>query len=364
MEKRINKKELIYTFFRALLGFIYMQLVFFGYIGNVSTRFETALMVMSATLLLIFVSLLMPDTSKAGRWSLFVIDVLLVGFGFFFLGGINGYFVILLPLLAVSAGPRFGTNTSLALAVVIGLILVVMGYIASGGDAGWAPLYRAGFWAVVTFLGWLLHLHLTGATQEQKYRIMYLDISQENEKNMERIATLEKKMQSHTIVDPVTGLKNFRYFRARIEEEIARARRHKYDFSLCHIEIERKKEFLELYSEEDWRRLVARVAEKMRDLVRDTDLLGRYSDNQFLALFPQANSRQSLIPTMRIKKTIEEAELPPDKRFTLQLGFGISCFPDDVEEVGGLLSLASAALKKSKERGAGKVTLAVSLFRK
>lgn len=364
MEARINKSELVYTLFRALLGFLYMQMIFFGYVGDVSTRLESALAVMALTILMVAMSLLMPEESDAGRWGLFGLDVFLVGFGFFLIGGLDGFFVVLLPLLAVSAGPRFGSSVSLIVSIVTGLLLIIMGFMASGGEAGWSPLYRAGFWTAVTFLGWLAHLHLSSASEEQKYRVMYLDTSQQNEKNLEKIALLEKKMQSHTIVDPVTGLKNFRYFRARIDEEIARAKRHRYAFSLCHVEIENMQEFLDLYSQEDWQRMVARVAGKMRDMVRDTDLLGRYSENQFLALFPQADSTQSLIPAMRIKKSVEEADLPPDKRFSLTLGFGISSFPDDVEEVGGLLSLASAALKKSKERGNGKVTLAVSLFRK
>ncbi|HOX29023.1 MAG TPA: diguanylate cyclase, partial [bacterium] len=154
------------------------------------------------------------------------------------------------------------------------------------------------------------------------------------------------------------------YFRSRIEEEIARAKRKNYVFTLVLMEIVGMDEFVEMYGEPERRKALMKIAGMINEIFRTTDLLGRHGDNQFLMMLPETDDRSSVIPIMRLKKLLTSAGFGPDKRFNFDVNFGVSCYPKDVTEVGGLLSLASASLKRSTQKGTGMITLASSLFRK
>jgi len=357
LEEKVNKNELVYALFRAAVGLVYMQYVFFGRLGNVESRMENAVAVMMGTIFMVGLSVFMPHRSEAGKILLFTIDTVAVTIGFLAMGTMDSNFIYFVPLLVVSAGIRFGTKTGFGAAVIFSLLLA-----GSAIPDFWNKTYQLGFWTALNMIAWLACTHVNSTSEEKKFKLMYMDQERENSDLLQKIDRLEKRMQSQTIVDPVTGLKNFRYFRLRIEEEISRANRHKYPFSLCLIEIDDFDEFRRRHGESEWRRALLKISGKLREQVRDTDLLGRYNENQFLALFPQADAKQALVPTVRIKKAIEILNVGPDSLYTPTMCFGISCFPDDVREVGGLLSLSSAALKKSKERGKGMVTIASSLF--
>jgi len=281
-------------------------------------------------------------------------------FGLAKFGGLSGWPVCFLPLLALSAAYRF-TATE-ALAAVVLLAAAVFGVSCLPGLA--ASYYQYGAWAAVMLLCWSVMSQFTRVSGEQKYRMMYLDQEHTNCELEDRIKDLEKKMQSQTIVDQVTGLKNFRYFRSRIEEEISRAKRKGYVFSLALIEIDDLPEFISAYGETEGRKAALKLAAFLKDVFRNTDLICRYKDNQFLVMMPETDARASLIPMMRFRKKIDAYAFGPENRFGLHISTGISCYPHDVHEVGGLLSLAHGALKRSQQKGQGMITLASSMFKK
>ena len=123
----------------------------------------------------------------------------------------------------------------LALFVTVALVLF-HGYLLH--LAGAMGFYAAGFW---TAYGAAL---LAGAfcfmavKNIQRYVLQYAAL-EDREKYLERSLTaLEQKLDQSTVVDAVTGLNNFRYFRDRIDKEVKRAKRQKYIFSLCILSVD------------------------------------------------------------------------------------------------------------------------------
>jgi len=287
-------------------------------------------------------------------------DVGLVAFGLAGFGGIDSWAIYMTPLLGVSAAYRFSEKAALCMTALMVLALVLYARL-TGFDNSY---YQVGMWAAIMLLGWSGFTQAKTLAEEAKYRMMYLDQERVNTELEERLKGIDEKIQSHTIIDTATGLKNFRYFRSRIEEEISRARRQKYVFSLILMEVDDMPEFLKMYDELERRKALHRVGVKLRDIFRTSDLIGCYRDNQFLILLPMANARESVGPIIRLRKDLESLGFGPDNRFTFKFSFGVACYPDDVGEVGGMLSLASTALRRSHEKGAGMITLASSLYRK
>jgi diguanylate cyclase (GGDEF)-like protein len=360
VDKLINKRELPYALVRAILGMVIMYHIFLGTVGSPQERFQLAMGTMFATLAVVFLSVLMPERSAAGSWFLYLVDIGIAGVAVSLLGGAGGLAGILFPALAVSAAFRFEVKASGA--ATVALAAGVFGFARLTGFHG-SP-YQLCLWAALMLLCWSIAAQIARSAEERKYRMMYLDQERINSELEERIKELEKKLQSQTIVDPVTGLKNFRYFRARIDEEILRARRKNAVFSLALLEIDGLPAFVSLYGEEGARKALQKIAARLKDIFRTTDLISRYSEAQFLIMMPETDARNTLIPIMRFRKKIAADGFGPDNRFDFGLSFGVSSFPADAQEVGGLLSLATAALRRSKEKGAGMTTLAYSLFKK
>jgi diguanylate cyclase (GGDEF)-like protein len=360
VEKYINKKEIIPTLFRAMYGIAIVYLIFLGRFGMPSERMEYAFVGEGLTLAVILLALFLPERLEAGSWLLFFIDTCAVLFGLWKFGGLNGWPVFLLPLLAVSAAFRFTAKVSFALT----FFLAAAAFGATRMPGQDLPSYQFGMWAALMFLFCAVAVQYNSASGEQKYRMMYLDQEHTNSELEERVKDLEKKMQAQTIVDQVTGLKNFRYFRSRIEEEISRAHRKGYVFSLGLIEIDDMPEFTRVYGETESRKAAQKLSVFLKDIFRNTDLIGRYKENQFLVMMPETDARSSLIPMMRFKKKIDTYGFGPDHRYDFHISIGISCYPTDVEELGGLLSLAFGALKRSQQKGKGMITLASSMFKK
>jgi diguanylate cyclase (GGDEF)-like protein len=335
-------------------------LVFIGRFGSPSTRMELAFMAEGLTLFVVLLSVFFPERLEVGVWILFLIDAGAVLFGLTKFGGLNGWPVIFLLLVAISASFRFPSK--IALAVTFCLAAAVFGITRLPGLG--VPYYQFGMWAAVMFLCSSIMSQFTRASGEQKYRMMYLDQEHMNSELEERIKDLEKKMQAQTIVDQVTGLKNFRYFRSRIEEEILRAKRKGYVISLALIEIDDMNEFQSAYGETESRKAAQKFSVLLKDIFRNTDLIGRYRENQFLVMMPETDARSSLIPLFRFKKKVESYGFGPDSRFDFHISIGVANYPTDVQEVGGLLSLSYGALKRSQQKGKGMITLASSMFKK
>ncbi|MFH1538172.1 MAG: GGDEF domain-containing protein [bacterium] len=254
----------------------------------------------------------------------------------------------------------FRGSPSLALAVAIGISAIFcVAHLATGTFL----LFREFFTLIAfPFVYVLIRIgHYAGGYQ--KYRQMYLDLEKNNRELEEHIKLLEQKVSTHTIIDPITNLKNFRYFRARIEEEIARAIRRKSSFSLCVAEVDDFDLFVSLHGNRERDKTLQKVAQLLTDCMRTTDLAGRLSDNRFIILFLDSDSRNSLIPALRIKKSMEILRFGPNLDHKLTMGMGIVTFPKDVEEIGGMISLASRSLERSKQKGKGMITLASSLWK-
>ena len=100
--------------------------------------------------------------------------------------------------------------------------------------------------------------------------------------------------------------------------------------------------------------LLCDVAERLRQSVRDTDLVARLSGDEFVAVLTDIHTpddaamvADKLIETMRSAFTVGQLPL------TMSLSIGISLFPGDDTTVQGLLSCADTAMYHAKDSGRG-----------
>ncbi|MEW5945046.1 MAG: GGDEF domain-containing protein [bacterium] len=352
-----NRIELVTSLFRALCVFYFTVLVQRG-----ALEFDLYLFPRNTVLYLVFVVYVLGAVfAPSGGMMVFVntwIDTALL----FALVGATGFsgnpLSVFAPLLALSAYFRLTPG----FAAVYTAFLAAAFFLVPVHEGGFS-LFRETSLALLFPLVFLATRFSHQGLEKLKYRQMYLDLEKESHELQDQVRMLEEKLQTHTIIDPVTGLKNFRYFRSRIEEEVERSARHGRPFSMCICEVDDFGDFQRAWGAREAELALQKIARCLTRVVRNTDLVGRYSGDRFILLFLESDARSSLVPALRVKQAAEKLALGPDANVRLTLCQGISSFPQDVKEVGGLISLASRALDRSKKKGRGKITLASSLWK-
>ena len=105
-------------------------------------------------------------------------------------------------------------------------------------------------------------------------------------------------------------------------------------------------------------RLLAKLAELVKETVRSDDVFGRFGGEEFLLVMPGRTEGQAMTAAGMVRKRIED--YPFEGGSTQPLGKvtisgGVACFPEDAPDGVELLRVADNALYKAKESGRNQV---------
>lgn len=92
------------------------------------------------------------------------------------------------------------------------------------------------------------------------------------------------------------------------------------------------------------------LARRLRECVRDDDVVGRYIDDEFLIVFRGLAARiQSYALVARIRQRLAEPIKTGDLEITLAVFCGVANYPMDGREVALLVTAAAAEMQRTKE---------------
>jgi len=169
-------------------------------------------------------------------------------------------------------------------------------------------------------------------------------------------AYLHRQMEQLTILDELTGIFNYRYFKTRLEDEKKRASRYGQPLSLIMIDIDWFKRFNDTYGHETGNRLLQGIAATITGCVRDVDIPARYGGEEFIIILPQTGQVEAYKIGERIRTQIAEArfEVGPNGQelAKVTVSVGISCYPENGRPQEELVESVDQALYRAK--GAGK----------
>jgi diguanylate cyclase (GGDEF)-like protein len=102
------------------------------------------------------------------------------------------------------------------------------------------------------------------------------------------------------------------------------------------------------------------IASLLSAIVRDSDIVGRYGGDEFMAVLPDTGSQGAVELSQRVRAALLESPyLAPDgQAIPLHLSFGIASYPVDGRQVNELIGLADGNLYSSKQSGGDKITAA------
>ncbi|HUS30485.1 MAG TPA: EAL domain-containing protein [Kofleriaceae bacterium] len=174
----------------------------------------------------------------------------------------------------------------------------------------------------------------------------------------EQLAQMGNQLDALTLRDPLTGLYTHRAFQERLREEVARANRYSQPMSLLIADIDQFASVnydLGYQAGDDILRKIATILQEDEspERVRTSDVVARYSGEEFVLLLPETPKPGALTKAARLRDAVAVQAMPGGRKLTLSIG--VACLPEDAADPEGLLTAAEAALRGAKRGGPGRI---------
>jgi len=168
---------------------------------------------------------------------------------------------------------------------------------------------------------------------------------------------LQADLEYLTIHDHLTGLLNRRFLEEEAAKEIARAERYQMPLSFLMIDIDHFKQINDHYGHKTGDAALCALAERLSELIRESDYLARFGGEEFLLILPDTTADKALSLAEKLRAQIGEMPiLPPnEKSLTMTVSIGVATFPEHGTDWETLYKAADAALYQAKERGRNRV---------
>ncbi len=146
-------------------------------------------------------------------------------------------------------------------------------------------------------------------------------------------------------------------FKMRLEDEIARSTRYKYEFSLLLMEMDNLDKYKAKCDEDSADELSAMLKTTMPDIFRKTDIYCQLSAGKYGIVLPHTGIDGALVAAEKLRQKIERvfALLSQSSKIQLTASIGAVSYPKDAIIYGKLLLVARNALDSAKAEGGNRI---------
>ena len=166
------------------------------------------------------------------------------------------------------------------------------------------------------------------------------------------LRTLHTELEQKATTDPLTGLPNHRTLVERLDAMLADARAMKSICSLIFMDIDHFKMVNDRYGHPAGDQLLRRFSQLVQSYLRESDCLGRWGGEEFVAILPGSDPAEALAVAEQIRTAVG-SQLPPvgtgGRNITCSLG--VATYPYDATGREDLIMRADLAMYTAKHLG-------------
>ena len=161
---------------------------------------------------------------------------------------------------------------------------------------------------------------------------------------------------STDLFDQLTCVYKREYLLLRLEQECRCARRYRHPISFLVVDIDNFEAWNNSAGAREGDSLLQEIASALLASVRNTDLVGRFGDDEFCVILPETSLQDALVAAERIRHTIETEFFNWAKLFPVTVSVGVAAVSElQNMDPGVIISEAEVALRLAKEQGRNRV---------
>jgi diguanylate cyclase (GGDEF)-like protein len=201
-----------------------------------------------------------------------------------------------------------------------------------------------------------LELRRSIATLEQAVldQERYVELLQEYQRDIEKVRV---HLESQSVTDVLTGVKNRRSFDLTVEEEFMRAQSRLTTLSLLMIDVDNFKSFNDEFGHPAGDEVLRSLAHLLQSEMRNSDSLFRYGGEEFAIVLPETTLKGAFVLAERFRRAVQRAPWP---RRAITISVGVAATDSHTLSPRDLLQSADQALYSAKQMGRNRVTMAPS----
>jgi diguanylate cyclase (GGDEF)-like protein/PAS domain S-box-containing protein len=153
--------------------------------------------------------------------------------------------------------------------------------------------------------------------------------------------------------DTLTELPNRSYFGENLKKKLARARAQGHPLALLFIDLDRFKDINDTQGHQAGDRVLAEVARRFRDTMRQDELLARLGGDEFVVIAEDTDRQGAETIALRLLAAMRKPVGVRSTDFQLGASIGIAVYPDDATSAQNLIKHADIAMYRAKAGGGG-----------
>jgi diguanylate cyclase (GGDEF)-like protein len=165
--------------------------------------------------------------------------------------------------------------------------------------------------------------------------------------------------EQFTIRDPLTKLYNQSTFWDFLGDEIERARRQKYAFTIMLIDLDNFKAINDRYGQEAGDACLLEFSKLLKSAIRKVDIAARFGGDNFMVILPVCDKVQADSIAKRLLDSLRERSFLQNDGTTTQItaSIGMAVFPDHAKTGENLFLLADSMMHQAKASGKDRVSI-------
>ncbi len=166
--------------------------------------------------------------------------------------------------------------------------------------------------------------------------------------------TFKKELEKLSSIDKLTGILNRRKLDEFLAYELSVTKRYSKNLSLIIVDIDHFKDVNDNYGHQMGDKVLFKITKLITNLIRESDVFGRFGGEEFLIICPETNKDQAFILAEKLRNEVANYNFDKIGQKTISLGIG-QFTTDDTEET--LIKKADIALYESKNNGRNQTTI-------
>ncbi len=152
--------------------------------------------------------------------------------------------------------------------------------------------------------------------------------------------------------DPLTGLPNRLLFRDRLERAIAKARRTGHRVAILFLDLDRFKAINDTLGHDVGDELLIQVSRRLQEQCRHSDTVARLGGDEFVFILDDISGQEgAAVVARKIMHSLTRPLRIKGHEITVSTSIGIAIFPDDCDDIDGVIRCADTALYQAKDTG-------------